>query len=238
MIKSARARAFEAEHGIPGPKPSGDFVVVEPSDKSGELFGFVDPTQPRPPQPSDVPEVVTYTEDPDYPKHVIDALKKVVKAFNMAGTNVGFEKVQFTGGNRVQTHYGSQAGNHPDSMTGWMDGKENGLMVGVGLEKSTRPEDKKTAQDRLKEAEGLAVLDTLNDTDVRIAFGEPPEEVEASRARFAAGLKDALKPGAERKVDLGDRTIAVKVDAEYRNSLYKNPEKGMFFLSNLRLRSR
>jgi hypothetical protein len=123
-------------------------------------------------------------------------------------------------------------------MTDWMDGKENGFMIGIGLEKSTRPEDKKTSQDRVIEAEGLVILDTLNDTAVRVAFGEPQEEVEASRTRFAARLKDALKPGAERQVDVGDRTIPVKVDAEYRNSLYENPEKGMFFLSDLRLRSR
>ncbi|TAL14109.1 hypothetical protein EPN95_03830 [Patescibacteria group bacterium] len=238
MAKSARRRDFEQENGISIQTPEVDTEHIHTDGSSLFAFGEQPDYAPEPDDlPPAMPEIVT-TDSIDYPKHVIDALKKVVIALNTAGQIAGLKEHRKTPNNRFQTRYDSQPGNSPDSMSDWMDGKKIGLMVGVGLETYKKPEAEKTPDEKRREAEGRKILDTLNDTDTRIAFGEPQQEVEASRERFAALLKQELQPGAQHKIDLGDRTVSKKVDAEYRNSLHEDPDEGMFFLSKLRLRSR
>lgn len=226
------------------PENAGAFQIEPPhrlnfvmNPDSDALFDYVDADEPVVTSlpddiPPDMPEFVTGKIDD--PSDIIEALKKVVKAFNMAGRNAGRDKHLKTPGNRYSTHYAAQPGNSPDSMAKWMDGKELGLMVGVGLAKYNKPEDKKTRAEKEIEAEGIRVLDVLNGTAMRIAEGEPPAEVEASRSRLAGWLLHELRPGAEYKVDAGFK----KVDADYRNRLHERPDVGMAFLSRLRIRSR
>src|SRR5690606_27649531 len=125
------------------------------------LFDYVDVDEPVVTSlpddiPPDMPEFVTGKIDD--PTDVIEALKKVVKAFNVAGKNAGRKKHTKTPGSRFATHYAAQPGNSPESMAEWMDGKVLGAMVGVGLAKYPTPENEKTRAQKEVEAEGLRIL--------------------------------------------------------------------------------
>ncbi|MDB5167114.1 MAG: hypothetical protein JWN26_259 [Candidatus Saccharibacteria bacterium] len=210
MTRSARAIAFEREHGTPQPKPMVDLVLSTDTASSEQLFELVDPAAPPSEHPVDVPERIVLGEDTSAEDAALAALTNVVKTLGMRGRNQGRDMILKTGGNRFITDV-----DHPYERSDWMDGKEDGLADG-----------------------NLKDYDVLNNTAARLQAGEDPAEVITSRERLKAILESELKTGAMRKVDLGGRTGEVRVDANYRRKLLADSDATKRLIDSLRLRSR
>lgn len=206
MTRSARARAFEAEHGSPTPKPLGELVVA-PDAESGTLLSFEDIISPRPPQPKDTPEVITLEADPILPETVMRAFANIVKTQNMRGRIQGVNMMdRMTGATnrfRTETPHSAEVRDH-------MDGKE------IAFTKQTEETKKKPTDEE-------AAYDILNKTTERLLAGEDPAAVARSREYIKRRLEERLKTVPAYEVGTGD-IPKPPMNAKIRNAIAKNPQ--------------
>jgi hypothetical protein len=186
-------------------------LEMQTDSNSDVLFDLVDTGLPRPEQPVDIPERIVVGEPTTAEDAALAALSNVMKTLSMRGRIQGIQTINgMTGDNRFQT--GTK---HPLEVQEFMDGKEDALA-------------KKNLRD----------YDILNDTAARLAAGEDPTEVAASRERFKRILESEFKTGATRRVDVGDRTVEVRVDADHRRKLLADSDAVKRLVASLRIRTR
>ncbi len=196
MAKSARARAFEAEHGAP-PKPLGRFSVVVPSS-SDKLFDYVDTTEP---QFLQAPDIEPQTAEPEIRIEgtkigtrggnlASTALQNIMDSFNAASRKKGVDTIgDAVVDDRFSTHYGGRQHSLPHIVGEFMDGKARpaSLREKDPLDPSKSPKHDKD-------------LDVLNNTELKRAEGWDEEIIAAEKAEIRDWLLANYGAGAIQKV--------------------------------------
>jgi len=204
-----------------GSKPEVLDMVAGEVSGTNALFDLIDTTKPRPAQPSDVPEIITFEEPSILPESVMRAFANIVRTQSMSGRIQGVdtmdEMVGATNKFRTETRHSEEVDEH-------MDGKE--IAFTAHNEKTkTKPTD----------TEGD--YDVLNDTAARLLAGEDPAAVARSREYIKSHLEKKLKTVPAHKVGEGD-IPKPPMNARIRNAIARDPLAVKRLLDPILLRSK
>lgn len=219
------------------------------------------------PQPADVPETITLEENPVLPEDVMRAFADIIKNFGKKGRLQGIAQMdEMTPDNKFRTqvdhpddamdwieanidYYEAPVKpihNQSDD-TGETPAQEAGFDDTVDFLKSLMGPDvkeipaeviaalKQTGKQIIDVTE--AAYDTLNNTKARLAAGENPAKVRASREYIKLQLEELLKTVPEHEVGTGD-IPKKRMNAKIREKMLKNPQMVRDLLDPIILRSR